>query len=108
MTSLWLFATLLTVSPGLADPGADAVALRGARPYIPGSGSDPTLLARRARELGLSGASILEFVRRLDEPDSEGGGAARGSARGRATDPLRGRGGGQRRACPGRRCGRQS
>jgi len=41
---------------GLSDPGADAVALYGARPYIPGAGSDGTRLARRARELGVSGA----------------------------------------------------
>jgi hypothetical protein len=42
---------------GLADPGPDAVALEGAAPYIPGEGSDGALLAERARELGLTGAT---------------------------------------------------
>lgn len=43
---------------GLPDPGADAVALGGARPYRPGAGSDPSRLAARARELGLTGATF--------------------------------------------------
>jgi len=43
---------------GLDDPGPDAVALQGAHPYIPGSGSDGTLLAERAQQLGLGGATF--------------------------------------------------
>lgn len=42
---------------GLPDPGADSVALGGSHPYSPGSGSSGSLLAARARELGLSDAS---------------------------------------------------
>jgi hypothetical protein len=42
---------------GLNDPGADAVALEGAHPYHHGSGSSLDLLAERARELGLTGAT---------------------------------------------------
>jgi hypothetical protein len=45
---------------GLADPGPDAVALRGARPYSPGAGSDGFALARRARELGLAGTTFTK------------------------------------------------
>ncbi len=41
----------------LNDPGADAVALEGAHPYTHGSGSSLELLAERARELGLAGAT---------------------------------------------------
>lgn len=41
---------------GKHDPGADAVALQGSHPYSPGSGSSGSLLAARARELGLPGA----------------------------------------------------
>ncbi len=41
---------------GIGDPGADAVALQGSRPYIPGQGSSGQLLARRAQELGIPGA----------------------------------------------------
>jgi hypothetical protein len=43
---------------GLPDPGADAVALQGAAPYIPGEGSSGTLLAERAQQLGLTGATF--------------------------------------------------
>lgn len=59
---------------GLADPGADAVALRGAAPYIPGAGSDPSRLAARARELGLSGASFRNATRLADITTSVDGG----------------------------------
>lgn len=58
---------------GLADPGADAVALRGARPYQPGVGSWGGKLAQRARELGLKGAKFVtngrlsDVARSLDE-----------------------------------------
>jgi hypothetical protein len=45
---------------GLADPGADAVALKGAAPYTPGVGSSGAQLAARARELGLTGARFSE------------------------------------------------
>jgi hypothetical protein len=45
---------------GLQDPGADTVALRGARPYIRGQGSDGARLDDRARELGLDGASFSQ------------------------------------------------
>jgi hypothetical protein len=41
---------------GVPDPGADAVALGGAHPYTPGAGSSGSLLAARARELGLADA----------------------------------------------------
>lgn len=43
---------------GKNDPGADTVALGGAKPYTPGQGSSGALLAKRARELGLSNASF--------------------------------------------------
>jgi len=49
---------MVMLEEGMKDPGADTVALQGARPYIPGTGSDPSLLASRARELGLSSASF--------------------------------------------------
>ncbi|MCO5166760.1 MAG: C39 family peptidase [Planctomycetes bacterium] len=58
---------------GLADPGADAVALGGARPYQPGVGSWGGRLAQRARELGLKGAKFVtngrlsDVTRSLDE-----------------------------------------
>lgn len=57
----------------LSDPGADAVALRGARPYQPGIGSWGDRLGRRARELGLPGASftttgrLSDVVRSIDD-----------------------------------------
>lgn len=51
---------------GLADPGADAVALRGARPYEPGVGSWGDRLGRRARELGLPGATFTTTGRVAD------------------------------------------
>jgi hypothetical protein len=58
---------------GLADPGADATALRGARPYVPGNGSEGGRLARRARELGLAApdhtyaGTLQEVVRSIDD-----------------------------------------
>jgi hypothetical protein len=58
---------------GLHDPGADAVALRGARPYEPGTGSWGARLGQRARELGLTGATftttgrLAEVVRSLED-----------------------------------------
>lgn len=58
---------------GLSDPGADAVALRGARPYEPGVGSWGDRLGRRAAELGLPGARftttgrLSDVVRSLDD-----------------------------------------
>lgn len=51
---------------GLTDPGADAVALGGAAPYAPGSGSDPSRLAARAAELGLTGAAFTDRGRIAD------------------------------------------
>lgn len=59
---------------GVHDPGADIVALRGARPFISAKvGSDIGLLARRARELGLSSATytqgrgkLVDIVRMID------------------------------------------
>jgi hypothetical protein len=43
---------------GLDDPGPDAVALERAHPYHQGEGSSGALLAERACELGLAGASF--------------------------------------------------
>lgn len=48
---------------GLADPGADSIALTptaasGRRAYTPGDGSAGAILAERARELGLTGATF--------------------------------------------------
>lgn len=57
----------------LSDPGADATALRGARPYQPGTGSWLFRLSARGAELGLRGAedsmtgSIAQIVRHIDE-----------------------------------------
>lgn len=57
----------------LTDPGADATALRGARPYQPGTGSWLYRLADRAAELGLVNArdtmtgSIAQIVAQIDE-----------------------------------------
>ena len=42
---------------GIGDPGADAVALQGSRPYIPGQGSSGQLLAKRAQQLGIPSAN---------------------------------------------------
>lgn len=51
---------------GLNDPGADAVALQGAKPFISSKvGSDIGLLARRARELGLPNATYTQGRGRL-------------------------------------------
>lgn len=59
---------------GLTDPGADAVALGGAAPYTPGSGSDPARLAARATELGLTGAAFTSRGRLADVAASLGAG----------------------------------
>ncbi len=59
---------------GLADPGADAVALEGAAPYTPGSGSSGALVAVRARELGLTDARFSTTGSLTDVAESIGRG----------------------------------
>ena len=61
---------------GKTDPGADAVAIEGAHPYSPGGGSSGSLLAARARELGLENARFTT-TGSLDEIKGE---LARGHA----------------------------
>jgi len=55
---------------GIKDPGANTVALQGSRPYIPGSGSDGALLARRAQQLGIPTAKYTNTGTLKDVRDS--------------------------------------